>query len=41
MAETGQASPGSIVEFLAQDLVARHLRIVDRGFFALFDRGGD
>jgi hemerythrin len=34
--ESGQADLGSVVEFLAQDVVARHLLAVDRAFFPLF-----
>ncbi|HEX4943466.1 MAG TPA: bacteriohemerythrin [Usitatibacteraceae bacterium] len=37
-AEAGEASLGSVVEFLAQDVVARHLMTVDRAFFPLFDK---
>lgn len=37
-ADSGDFNMGTVVEFLAQDLVARHLRIVDRGFFPLFSR---
>jgi len=36
LAGSGEFKMGSVVEFLAQELVARHLRIVDRGFFPLF-----
>jgi diguanylate cyclase (GGDEF)-like protein/hemerythrin-like metal-binding protein len=36
LAGTGEFSMAGVVEFLAQELVARHLRIVDRGFFPLF-----
>ena len=38
-AEAGGASLGAVVEFLAQDVVARHLLAVDRAFFPLFERG--
>ena len=34
--ESGDGSVGELVEFLAQDLVARHLNSVDRAFFPLF-----
>lgn len=34
--ESGKADLGSVVEFLAQDVVARHLLTVDRAFFPLF-----
>lgn len=34
--EAGEASVGAIVEFLAHDVVARHLMAVDRAFFPLF-----
>ncbi|MBE0627560.1 MAG: diguanylate cyclase [Burkholderiales bacterium] len=34
--EAGKASLGAIVEFLAQDVVARHLMVVDRAFFPMF-----
>ncbi len=33
--ESGDGSVGELVEFLAQDVVARHLIAVDRAFFAL------
>jgi diguanylate cyclase (GGDEF)-like protein/hemerythrin-like metal-binding protein len=36
LADSGEFNMANVVEFLAQDLVARHLRIVDRGFFPLF-----
>ena len=36
---SGEASLGSMVEFLAQDVVARHLIAVDRAFFRLFRVG--
>lgn len=36
--KTGQGGVGAIVEFLAQDVVARHLLMVDRAFFPLFSR---
>ncbi len=36
--ESEEFHMGNLVEFLAQDLVARHLRIVDRGFFPLFSK---
>jgi len=32
----GKVSPGAIVAFLTQDVVARHLMIVDRAFFPMF-----
>jgi hemerythrin len=38
LAGAGDFNMANVVEFLAQDLVARHLRIVDRGFFPLFSR---
>jgi len=34
--DAGETSLGNVVEFLAQDLVARHLLAVDRAFFPLF-----
>jgi len=34
----GEASLGSVVEFVAQDVVARHLLTVDRAFFPLFGK---
>lgn len=34
--DADQADLGSVVEFLAQDVVARHLLAVDRAFFPLF-----
>jgi hemerythrin len=34
--DAGETSLGAIVEFLAQDVVARHLLAVDRAFFPLF-----
>ena len=34
--EAGEGSVGAIVEFLAQDVVARHLMVVDRAFFPMF-----
>jgi len=34
--ESGQADFGSVVEFLAQDVVARHLMTLDRAFYPLF-----
>ena len=37
--DEGQATLGAIVEYLAQDVVARHLMVVDRAFFPLFERG--
>ncbi|MCC7000131.1 MAG: diguanylate cyclase [Deltaproteobacteria bacterium] len=37
-AEAGGVSLGAVVEFLAQDVVARHLLAVDRAFFPLFER---
>lgn len=36
----GEASLGAVVEFLAQDVVARHMLTVDRAFFPLFARAG-
>jgi len=35
----GQVGVGAVVEFLAQDVVARHLLMVDRAFFPLFSKG--
>jgi diguanylate cyclase (GGDEF)-like protein/hemerythrin-like metal-binding protein len=35
---TGEAGVGALVEFLAQDVVARHLLTMDRAFFPLFER---
>ncbi len=35
--DTGEATLGAIVEYLAQDVVARHLLVVDRAFFPLFE----
>jgi hypothetical protein len=29
-----------VVEFLAQDVVARHMMVVDRAFYPLFEKGG-
>ena len=37
---TGEAGVGAVVEFLAQDVVARHLMMVDRAFFPLFSSAG-
>jgi diguanylate cyclase (GGDEF)-like protein/hemerythrin-like metal-binding protein len=34
--DTGAANIGAIAEFLAQDVVARHMMVVDRAFFPLF-----
>lgn len=34
--DAGELSLGTIVEFLAQDVVARHLAVMDRAFFPLF-----
>lgn len=34
--ERGEAGLGAIVEYLAQQVVARHLMVVDRAFFPLF-----
>lgn len=34
--EAGKVGIGAIVEFLAQDVVARHMLMVDRAFFPLF-----
>lgn len=39
-AEAGEASLGSVVEFLAQDVIAHHLMTVDRAFFPLFEKEG-
>jgi len=36
--EAGKATLGAIVEFLAQDVVARHMLTVDRAFFPLFEK---
>ena len=36
----GEAGVGAVVEFLAQDVVARHLMMVDRAFFPLFSSAG-
>jgi len=33
---TGEVTLGAVVEFLAQDVIARHLLTVDRAFFPLF-----
>jgi len=38
--ETGEAGVGAVVEFLAQDVVARHLKLVDRAYFPLFSGAG-
>jgi len=38
-AQAGEATLGAVVEFLAQDVVARHLLTVDRAFFPLFGKG--
>lgn len=35
-AEEGKAKLGAVVEFLAQDVVARHMLAVDRAFYPLF-----
>jgi hypothetical protein len=35
-AETGKATLGDIVNFLANDVVARHLFLADRDFYPLF-----
>jgi len=35
---TGEAGVGALVEFLAQDVVARHMLTMDRAFFPLFER---
>jgi diguanylate cyclase (GGDEF)-like protein/hemerythrin-like metal-binding protein len=37
--EQGEEQFGAIVEYLAQDVVARHLMVVDRAFFSLFAPG--
>jgi diguanylate cyclase (GGDEF)-like protein/hemerythrin-like metal-binding protein len=36
IAETDEFNMSDMIEFLAQDVIARHMRIVDRGFFPLF-----
>lgn len=36
-ATTGEARLGTVVEFLAQDVVARHMMTLDRAFFPLFE----
>jgi len=36
----GDGSLGALVEFLAQDVVARHLMVVDRAFLPLFQDDG-
>ena len=36
--DAGESSLGAIVEFLAQDVVARHILLVDRAFFFLFQK---
>ena len=38
-AQAGEANLGALVEFLAQDVVARHLLTMDRAFFPLFEKG--
>jgi len=35
---SGEAGVGALVEFLAQDVVARHMLTMDRAFFPLFER---
>ncbi|MBX3717171.1 MAG: diguanylate cyclase [Burkholderiales bacterium] len=35
---SGEAGMGALVEFLAQDVVARHMLTMDRAFFPLFER---
>lgn len=32
----GKSGPGGVIEFLAQDVVARHMLVVDRAFFPMF-----
>jgi len=39
IAESGEFNMSDMIEFLTQDVVVRHLRIVDRGFFPLFAKG--
>ncbi|MCA9679481.1 MAG: diguanylate cyclase [Kofleriaceae bacterium] len=39
-AAAGEATLGAVVEFLAEDVVARHLMTVDRAFFPLFEHAG-
>jgi diguanylate cyclase (GGDEF)-like protein/hemerythrin-like metal-binding protein len=36
--DEGKATLGAIVEYLAQDVIARHMMVVDRAFFPLFER---
>lgn len=36
--DAGNASLGAVVQFLAQDVVARHMMAVDRAFFPLFGK---
>jgi diguanylate cyclase (GGDEF)-like protein/hemerythrin-like metal-binding protein len=38
-AQTGTVSLGAVVEFVAQDVIARHILTVDRAFFPLFHSG--
>ena len=38
--EAAAAGGGAVVEFLAQDVLARHLMLVDRAFFPLFSSAG-
>jgi diguanylate cyclase (GGDEF)-like protein/hemerythrin-like metal-binding protein len=40
LAEQGQAGLGAVIEFVARDVVARHILAVDRAFYPLFDGGG-
>ena len=35
----GKASPDAVVEFLTQDVIARHMMVVDRAFFPMFRNG--
>ena len=36
--ESGRATLGTIVEFLGQDVVARHMMVSDRAFYKLFHK---
>jgi diguanylate cyclase (GGDEF)-like protein/hemerythrin-like metal-binding protein len=36
--DAGELRLGAIVEFVAQDVIARHLMVVDRAFFPLFEK---
>jgi hemerythrin len=38
-ADAGTASLGAVVEFVAQDVVAHHMLVVDRAFYTLFETG--